>query len=458
MTRCSCRAMAAVSRPHSGWLRPISCIASGASKPSSPVSTTACAPSRALSSASMERSMPGSNKRPRSRCSRISSILPPATSWRPTDLAGYWAFFLHALLDAFLSGVVLGGGGFLGLGLFEHRLLALLERRGDFLEEPADARGVGAEIVHTIARYRPDIDLGAGVVALDLHDHVVGKAQYQGPVGRLDAADAGLARSFARHDGPASPLHGLLHQAENFGGGAFQNHRAKIRIGVDLLFDRGRVGILDRIGVGGTLAEKDIEGERLVGTRGDIVQAWEKRRLGDKERGRGEAEQGDHDRGEGLAGAGLSAEPDADERNDGDGDGEEEPGERHPHQVQRHGRRQQGEAVQKHRQDEELHEEKGDAPRPSGFMRLLDGEPRRRVARHRIVHVAALAPGLPGRNVSSPLYKLLQGHGRFVVAFWPSLKDRAGFWSRAPSRWRGGTRSGRAGGTARSAKTRSRVE
>src|SRR5262245_26300323 len=214
-----------------------------------------CAPSRALSSASTERSMSNLKKRPRSRCSRISSILPPATSLRPTDLAGYWAFFLHALLDAFLRGVVLGGRRFLGLGLFEHRLLALLERRGYFLEEPADARGVGAEIVHAVARYRPDIDLGAGIVALDLHDHVIGKAHDQGPVGRLDAADAGLARRFARHDGPAPTLHGLLHQAEHFGGGTFQNHRSKIRISVDLLFDRGSVGILDRVGVDGTLAE-----------------------------------------------------------------------------------------------------------------------------------------------------------------------------------------------------------
>src|SRR5262245_2714467 len=377
----------------------------------------ACAPSRALSSASTERSMPASKKRPRSRCSRISSILPPATSWRPTDLAGYWAFFLHALLDAFLGGVVLGGGGFLGLGLLEHGLLALLECRGYFLEEPADARGVGAEIVHAIARYRPDIDLAAGIGALNLHDYVFGKAQDQGPVGRLDAADAGLARSFARYDGPAPPLHGLLHQAEHFRGGTFQNHRSKIRIGVDLLFDRGGVGILDRVGVGGTLAEKDIEGERLAGARGDIVQAREQRPLGDKERWRGKAKQGDHDRGEGLARARLSAEPDANEGKDGDGDGEEEPGDRHPKQVQRHGRRQQREAVQKHRQDEELHEEKSEAPRPGGFMRLLDGEPRRRIARHRVAHVAALAPSLPGRNVSSPLYKLLQGRGRFVVAF-----------------------------------------
>src|SRR5262245_29125466 len=125
----------------------------------------ACAPSRALSSGSTERSTPVSKERPRSRCSRISSILPPATSWRPRDLAGYWAFFLHALLDAFLGGVVLGGGGFFGLGLFEHGLLALLERRGYFLEESADARGIGAEIVHAIARYRPDIDLGSGVIA-----------------------------------------------------------------------------------------------------------------------------------------------------------------------------------------------------------------------------------------------------------------------------------------------------
>src|SRR5262245_42350376 len=162
----------------------------------------ACAPSRALLSASTERSMPDSKERPRSRCSRISSILPPATWWRLRDLAGYWAFFLHALLDALLGGVVLGGRGLFGIGLLEQGLIALLVRRGYFLEEPADARGVGAEIVHAIARYRPDIDLGSGVVALDLHDHVVSKAHDQGAVGRLDAADAGLSRGLARDDSP----------------------------------------------------------------------------------------------------------------------------------------------------------------------------------------------------------------------------------------------------------------
>src|SRR5262245_34598935 len=126
----------------------------------------ACAPSRALSSASTERSRPGSKERPRSRCSRISSILPRATWWRPRDLAGYWAFFLHALLDAFLGGIVLGGGGFFGLGLFEHGLLALLERRGYFLEDPAAARGVGDVIVHAIAPYRPKLIHRQAIVPL----------------------------------------------------------------------------------------------------------------------------------------------------------------------------------------------------------------------------------------------------------------------------------------------------
>src|SRR3990170_5537249 len=117
--------------------------------------------------------------------------------------------------------------------------------------------------------------------------------------------------------------------------------------------------------------------------------------MGEIVEGHGKADTGDEDGGEGLSRSGLAAEPDAHDGGDGDGDGDEKPGNAHGDKVDRRRRGQRGEAVQQYRQDEELHEEQGDAPGPSGLAHHLNGVTRGRVARHRKAQFAALTSSEP---------------------------------------------------------------
>ena len=150
------------------------------------------------------------------------------------------------------------------------------------IERP-DAVGIGAEIMHAVAGDRTDIDQRMGIVALHPDDHVVGEAHDHAFVGRLDAADAALARGLVHDDIPAKATDGLVHQDEDLGRGALEIHGADIFIGLGLKSRFLGVRIGQRIGVAGPFAREDREVKR-VGRRGlNVVERRQHHGLGEEE-------------------------------------------------------------------------------------------------------------------------------------------------------------------------------
>ena len=101
----------------------------------------------------------------------------------PPSIAGRYRL---ARLSAF------AGAGLAGFGRLRRRLRRsrAADRVVDVLEQAADARGIGAEIVAAVARGRAHVDARAVAVGADAHRHVVAEAHDRRARHRLDLAVA----------------------------------------------------------------------------------------------------------------------------------------------------------------------------------------------------------------------------------------------------------------------------